>query len=283
MNNTTIWPESFTQDGSGARALIWEPPAPGPGECPNCGGLGFMYRWIPKAGPFHRFPAGDTATFVDGEGWYTGSREGAPCPVCSGGARELYLIKNSGLHDDELKVRLDHFRPLPGKERALKTAQKILAMTPRPYGFYTFHGDYGTGKTTILMALINGFRVAGLPATYARMADLLAEVRSGFADNPREAAEAILERYKRNQAMAIDEIDRVNVTPWVRETMFRLLDGRYQDQARTLTLLATNTKPENLPEDLAYLASRMNGGVVTEIGGADVRMAIGLQKARSQV
>ena len=105
-------------------------------------------------------------------------------------------------------------------------------------------------------------------------------VRTGKPGTSRPEAERVMEDPLQALRRAIDEVDRVNTTPWVRETMFRLLDGRYQDQSRTLTLLATNTKPDDLPTDLQYLGSRMSGGIVTQIGGADVRLALGLIKQR---
>ncbi|GIV86604.1 MAG: hypothetical protein KatS3mg054_0633 [Chloroflexus sp.] len=58
-----------------------------------------------------------------------------------------------------------------------------------------------------------------------------------------------------------------------RQMVFRLLDVRYERRDALLTLLALNTNPDKF--ELGYLASRMSGGLVIEVGGADMRAILG--------
>jgi DNA replication protein DnaC len=284
LMDETIYPDSFIALAKiSERLLVVEPPEINhPDDCSNCGGIEFMYYFEPAAGPYKHpsATAKGALRHIEGEGWYVGNLVGEDCPVCSGSQRHHYLTKISGLEDEELKIRLEDFKALDGKEEAKVMAGMILNMTPSPVGFYTFWGDFGTGKTTLMMAVCNGFRIAGVTAAYRRMADILAEVRESFGDNSREAAEEILRRYANYKVLAIDEIDRVHLTSWSQETVFRFIDGRYQRMQRNLTLLATNTEPDEMSQELGYLSSRMTAGQIIHVGGEDIRPAIGLQQKK---
>jgi DNA replication protein DnaC len=208
-------------------------------------------------------------SLVDGK-MRLGYRLRAFCPVCKGDARSAYLIRFSGLQGVDLDLRLDQFRVLEGKAEARRRAGELLGMTPSPVGFVSFYGGFGTGKTMLLKALVNGFRLAGVAAVYTTLADVLAEVRGMFNNPAQDAAESLIRRYKHHQALMIDEVDRVNLTGWAQETAFRLLDARYQAREYALTLLATNCDPGRMPEGLEYLGSRMAEDMV-EVGGLDMR------------
>jgi chromosomal replication initiation ATPase DnaA len=78
--------------------------------------------------------------------------------------------------------------------------------------------------------------------------------------------------------LCIEEVDRVNLTGWARETLHRLLDARYNQRRELLTVLASNLAPEQLPADFGYLASRMRGGQVVEVAGLDMRPAIAMRE-----
>jgi hypothetical protein len=57
-----------------------------PGDCPNCGGLGFHALFVSKRGPF-KTPAGPysgfSSKYEDGF-WWAGTTFTATCPVCGG-------------------------------------------------------------------------------------------------------------------------------------------------------------------------------------------------------
>jgi hypothetical protein len=282
------YPPEFIGDARnlGAGKVILEEYEPiATAECPNCGGWESFYAWYVSSGPHRYMPTGQgSVKMIEGE-WYTGELKSAPCPVCAGTKKQTWLERACGLEGIDLGVRISDFQAMKGKEQAREIACNLLEQVPNPAGFITFWGEFGTGKTTLLKALTNGFRVAGVLAVYVRMSDLLANVREMFGDNSKNAAENLLQEYRGVRALLIDEVDRVNMTSWATETMFRLLDGRYEARSRTLTVMATNKDVEIMraEDGLAYLASRMKSGVVVEVGGVDVRPAIGLQATKEIV
>jgi len=277
------WPSIFLSDarvkGEG-KVIGCEPQAPYRDDCPNCGGLSNMIAFYVDSGPYQNppgAPRGKAIKWINGS-WFIGGLHSEPCPVCAGFQKHTWLLRMSRLEGLDQEIRLEQFMSMKGKEAAKDIAASLLSQTPYPAGFCTFYGEFGVGKSMLLKALVNGFRVAEVTAAYSTMADLLAEVRDEFGSDARNAAETLIQEFRSVRVLAIDEIDRVNMTPWASETMFRLLNGRYSAQDRMLTVLASNSAPAQLPEQLQYLASRMTDGIIIEIGGMDVRPGIGIKR-----
>ena len=241
-----------------------------------------MQVFLRNSGPFGSPNGGRVRWLVDG--WYTGETHTEPCPVCQGDQLAGYLAANSGLSGADQSVSLEDFRTsgaYKDKAQALDTARALLGMNHEPSGFVTFIGDYGVGKSHLLKGLANGFRQIGVVARYSTMADALAQIREKFGEpNGSREVEAVIEDYRRARVLCLDEIDRVNLTGWARETVFRLFDARWQESGKLLTVMASNRAPKDLPEDLQYLASRINGGVVCNVPGPDVRAVQGAKATK---
>lgn len=292
-----VWPRELEVYRDNPRAVPMQPGSYAD-ACANCGGMQVMMIYVIDAGPF-KFPNGGKVKWLDFpevpdipgrptvSGWYTGKLEVAFCPVCRGDAKQRWLDANCGLAGDDLDVSLSDFRITPqnsGKAKALSVAKSLLAQNQQPSGFVTLYGGYGVGKTHLLKSLVNGFRKIGVLARYARMSDLLAEIRDWFGEERGvQAAEVVISDLRNVRVLCLDEIDRVNLTGWAKETVFRLLDARWTECNHLLTVLASNLAPDNLPAEFGYLESRMRGGVVVEVGGYDMRPGIGLRYRRELI
>jgi DNA replication protein DnaC len=262
--------------------------------CPNCGGWGFMTILKIKSGPhpmgrahtvwLNFDPTPDIPGRPTVSGWYEIEMEQAPCPVCTKGSRLEYYASNSGLMDADRSISLSSFRvDTPNtapKRRALDAARSLLASNCNPDGFVTFWGSYGTGKSHLLKGIVNGFCAISVMARYYTLADLLADIRDNFgaADGVR-AAEAAIDNLRDAKVLCIDEVDKVNLTGWAKETIFRILDSRYNERQSMLTVLALNTSPDEY--EMGYLSSRMSGGLRIEVGGADMRQIDGLKAEKA--
>ncbi len=278
-----MWPAELVALLDNPRAVKLEIPGL-PTLCPNCGGAGMMMIYVWTRGPFQQ-PTGGKVKWLEGEGisrgWYQGETHTAPCPVCQEDGWREYLRANCGLHGPDLEVTLSSF--LAGgiyfeKEPALLSAQMTLALNRSPGGFLTFCGQPGRGKSHILKSLVNGFRGIGIYSRYMTAADLIGEIRDHFGDDRGGTlVEAAIAHYKRVRVLAVDELSELQLTDWARQTLFRLLDSRYTDRGSLLTVLAMKGNPEELPDDLAYLASRISGGLAVEVSGPDMRGVSGLR------
>jgi DNA replication protein DnaC len=284
--NSRIWPAELEAYRFNPRAI---PLASGQleRECPNCGGFGTLMVYVISSGPYRFPPDGGKPKWLDlapdpdqpdrpsASGWYLGQTYAGWCPVCRGGRMDAFLERNCGLTGEDCTTTLQHFRPLPGKKDALEECRKLLAMNQNPAGFVTLHGAYGVGKSHLLKALVNGFRGIKVQARYASLADLLGAIREKFSDEHGVVAvEDAIDQYTSIPVLCIDEVAddrRASLTPWAKETTFRLLDRRYNKREECLTVLATNVHPDKMAPEWGYLRSRMDGGTVIEVQGEDMR------------
>ena len=258
-----------------------------PNLCPNCNGAGIMQIFTWLRGPM-RAPNGGKVKWLEGPGlapgWYTGETTSAPCPVCQEDGWREYLRANCGLKGADLTVSVESFLargPYSAKAPALQAARRLLGQNASPKGFVTYYGEPGRGKSHLLKGLVNGFCGIGVYARYTNAADLLQEFRDHFSDNNGGVAvEAGIQHYRKVKVLAIDELDKVQLTDWSAQTLHRLLDARYNAQDELLTVLAMNAAPDQLQEKLAYLTSRMSGGIAVEVAGSDMRGLQGIARQR---
>lgn len=279
--NDRMWPADL-------KALLDNPKAVGllvdgtPTSCPNCGGAGLMMVYVWSRGPFQQ-PVGKCKVLdiAEGRGWYSGETVYSPCPVCQEDGWREYLRTNCGLKGTDTNTTLGTFRisgSCEEKADALQVARGLLAMNTSPHGFVTLHGEPGRGKSHLMKALVNGFCGIRIYARYINAADLISEIRDQFGDDRGGlAVEEAIRHYRHIKVLAIDELDKVNMTAWAEQTMHRLLDARYNDMDGLLTILAMNKAPEDLPAGFDYLVSRMSGGIKVKVAGPDMRGFQGMQ------
>jgi DNA replication protein DnaC len=206
------------------------------------------------------------------------------CPTCGTEARKQWMAKHSGLEPSEQSLRLHHWKhrdlgsapPVFVDQRryALSCIEQALEMRS---GFYTFWGDFGSGKTMALQIVVNEARelrcIDGFYAPFVVILDHLRQLWSAHLDSS-----AFWERLLTVPVLAIDEVTRFDEGKgWQREKLFSLVDTRYRRRDSHLTLFGTNADPhQNLSpdEDIGYLFSRMREGMLVELRG-DVRQALG--------
>ena len=80
--------------------------------------------------------------------------------------------------------------------------------------------------------------------------------------------------------LAVNELDKVGQTDWVRECIFQLLDARYQWAVRQEALTVITANHQGTDELSGYLKSRIEGnrfaanGYVIYLKGADGRKSM---------
>jgi len=217
--------------------------------CPVCGGLGL----VRYDAPLDDFRFGRLF----------------PCPNLP--EERLHQEGRYGLFwDEQRNLSWESVLPTNKVEPALEAVRRAVE---RGGGWVYLWGGYGTAKTLILKTAVAEALRADKEAVYARMVDLLDELRAAYDED--KASRALVERihyYTALPLLALDEIDRVKETEWARERIFQIIDRRYTsaELGRGATLLASNSSPEALD---GYLCSRVRDGrfEVVEMQGADLR------------
>lgn len=235
-----------------------EPNLPAADVCPTCKGAEYLRMNVPIGHP--RF----------------GKME--PCPDCRGRrvAEELQrtLTATSGLLPGEQGLTLeDIFDRGEGSHLMLTQARRMIE---RPYGLLTIWGGPGNGKTLTLQVLVNHFMAIGKPAIYARLADLLEYLRTGYDDSEPLKTSARYQKVVTCKLLALDELDKARMTEWAREVVFTLIDDRYRygrerGELQRHTVIAMNDNPEMALD--SYLVSRLRYDLLGPDGFRIVRNA----------
>lgn len=235
--------------------------------CPACRGLGLVKDPTPRVTEHGDFPHG---TFVD-------------CPVCTRDQRQQWLAQHCGLEGSHLLLDLQTWGTggwidETNDQRKTRQVQRSLAHRALQgaiggrAGFYTFYGDFGSGKTHALAVIVNEIRLLGIESYYVTMAQILTHLRSLIGQGADSSS--YWQRLMDVPVLALDEVTRINATDWAQEQVFVLVDQRYRRRASHLTVFATNDDPNNANPDetMGYLLSRMREGRLIELRG-DMRPA----------
>jgi len=219
-------------------------------DCPICGGIGFIRYNVPLGDPkFGKI---------------------FPCPSID---ITLLVGSQSGLDNSEFGLRWEHI--LEVKE-VLPAKRAVQSLVEKGYGWLYLWGDYGTAKTQLLKVATVQTLLSRKQAVYARMTDILDYLRASFdEESPNQTALNRLEWYSELDGLMIDELDRLNETPWASEKRFSLIDKRYELAIRKkgFTIFASN-KPPSAYE--GYISDRLSDGrfQVIRIEGTSSRPAI---------
>ena len=209
-----------------------------------------------------------------------------PCPVCSTDRRQQWLAQNCGLIGEMMDVRLSshwsggNWTGCSAKEREARTEQRRVAWRAiklalsKQSDWYTFWGDFGSGKSHALAIVVNEYRDRGIEAHYAPMAGVLDHLRSMYGT--KQDTSTYWQRLLSVPVLALDEVTRLNATAWAMDKLFVLADQRYRLRRSHLTVLATNDDPRSplpISEPFGYIFSRMREGIMVELRG-DMRPGV---------
>ncbi len=224
-------------------------------KCPICGGAGFLRRDVPIDHP-------DFGRAI-------------PCQ-CNTQGTLVALKQWSGLGNSNRVWTLDKF---PGDPAALKAAKEALACKRGLWVFWS--RAFGTGKTGILVALVQACWDEGIAALYQSVPAMLDRLRASYADGDYAA---LMEELKHVPVLALDEFHRwhnnarvdddlTEGSPsWAAEKIFQIIEDRYIHWDECLTLVATNRNPDK--GDLDPIASRFSDTLrsrIIEVNGGDLR------------
>ena len=173
-----------------------------------------------------------------------------PCPQCHG-LKTVGKSQLRGQLDGSLTSKTFANYGVTDNNREGYNAARLFAK--KPAGWLTFYGDNGPGKTHLMAAIVN--LLGDNQAKYFNLPDLVSRLRADCADADRLIRELIT-----IPVLAIDELDKANLPHgWTREQVQRIFDSRYRtgEDEQTGLVLAMNNSPENLPDELQFLASRI--------------------------
>lgn len=162
------------------------------------------------------------------------------CPLCAN------FLASSRLGEKEQENQLTAIQPLaPIHAVGVHMAQGLLADRG---GWLTLWGNYGSGKSLILTALVADACRSGTLGRYYTGMDILAVFQRDFASQDDRASEAgkgmNLDFLSRIPVLAIDELTGFHTSSdWFARHFVELLDRRHRSADHLVTILALNPNP----------------------------------------
>ncbi len=209
-----------------------------------------------------------------GQGWVLRDEGGRPVArrcACSIDRQKSALIEAARIPRRYEKCSLQNFEIHDDSHKdALKIAKKFVKNYPAQDVGLLFIGPCGVGKThlavSVLRELVENKWVTGL---FYDFRDLIREIQGTFSPDSTLSESEILSPIFNAEIIVLDELGAKRTTAWVEETVFYIINHRYNN--RKMTLFTSNYLDSDEPEDKrdAYFkkpAEKESESLVSRIG-----------------
>lgn len=161
-----------------------------------------------------------------------------PCP-CRKPDRYKKLLTAARIPRRYVECSFDSFKCAPGtsQDNALLAAQRLVAEFPVDRGLL-FMGPAGVGKTHLAVSIIKGLVSKGFGGVFCEFGSLLKEIQDSYNPISKSSELKVLAPIYETDVLVLDELGATIPTDWVRDTMYQIINKRYND--RKLTIFTTN-------------------------------------------
>jgi DNA replication protein DnaC len=99
-------------------------------------------------------------------------------------------------------------------------------------------GRAGIGKTHLAVAVLRGLLEKGVPCLFCEFGALLKQIQDSYNQISKTSELRVLAPVYQAEVLVLDELGASVPTDWVRDTMYQIINKRYND--RKLTIFTTN-------------------------------------------
>jgi DNA replication protein DnaC len=195
----------------------------------------------------------ETTSPVCGDCFGTGTKidplKGAvPCP-CRREQRLKKLLSLARIPPRYSECSLDNFKFVPGSSQqdAFLYAGRLVLDYPAVDRGLLFMGPAGVGKTHLAVAIMNGLLAKGFACLFYEFGSLLKEIQDSYNPISKSSELKVLAPVFQADVLVLDELGATVPTDWVRDTMYQIINKRYNE--KKLTIFTTNYSDE-LPQQL---------------------------------
>lgn len=162
-----------------------------------------------------------------------------PCP-CRRRDRSRKLITAARIPRRYDKCSFANFISDPGtsQDHALCHAHKFANEYPAVDRGLLFMGPAGVGKTHLAVSIIRDLIEKGFAGLFYEFGSLLKEIQDSYNPVSKSSELKVLAPVYQADVLVLDELGATVPTEWVRDTMYQIINKRYND--RKLTVLTTN-------------------------------------------
>ena len=123
------------------------------------------------------------------------------------------------------------------QDNALLASQRLVDEFPTDRGLL-FMGATGVGKTHLAVAIVRRLIEKGVPGIFCEFGSLLKEIQDSYNPISKSSELKVLSPVFETDVLVLDELGATIPTDWVRDTMYQIINKRYN--ARKLTIFTTN-------------------------------------------
>jgi len=174
-----------------------------------------------------------TGTRVDPE------KGASPC-LCQSSNRTGRMFRAARIPARYADCSLDNFTRIPNssQDEAFLYACRLVLDYPAVDRGLLFMGPAGVGKTHLAVSIIKGLLSKGFAALFYEFGSLLKEIQDSYNPNTNSSELRVLAPVYQADVLVLDELGATVPTDWVRDTMYQIINKRYND--RKLTIFTTN-------------------------------------------
>jgi DNA replication protein DnaC len=182
-----------------------------------------------------------------------------PCP-CRRSDRFRTLFAAARVPRRYERCSFANFNSHPGtsQDNALLHAHKFANEYPAVERGLLFMGPAGVGKTHLAVSIIRDLIEKGFAGLFYEFGSLLKEIQDSYNPISKSSELKVLAPVFQAHVLVLDELGATVPTEWVRDTMYQIINKRYND--KKLTIFTTNYSDKNkeLEERITYrLRSRL--------------------------
>jgi DNA replication protein DnaC len=178
-----------------------------------------------------------------GTGWVLedsgGSKIARRC-VCYSDRRKQALLEQANIPRRYENCSLDNFEVHNDSHRdALKISRQFVKNYPTQDVGILFIGPCGVGKTHLAVSIIQELvRKKNVSCIFYDFRELIREIQSTFTPDSVLTESDVLGPVFQSEVLALDELGAKRTTAWVEETVFYIINYRYNH--KKMTIFTTN-------------------------------------------
>jgi DNA replication protein DnaC len=163
------------------------------------------------------------------------------------------LLVAAGIPRRHAGCNFDNYRVPAGSSSlhwALMKAKTLVNDYPAVERGLLLIGSVGVGKTHLAVAILQGLIAKGVSCLFCESGSLLKQIQDSYNPISKTSELRVLAPVYQAEVLVLDELGATIPTDWVRDTMYQIINKRYND--KKLTIFTTNyldvPRTEHKPE-----------------------------------